>query len=402
MSFNCLTRTHLNKIKLVTINYRSFFKKKIHLLKRFNYHLKLFFFKVKTKVDFFFLDNLKFGPVLNLQVNYTVLKKKIKKNIILKAPNRFKVAREKFQQKTFLFCSSFFFSTAVYPCSYLFTFFLLLLYKVNYYLEYFKFFSFFLHSYSNLIPTGFFTTVTFLYRYKYITMYYSSSNVNLKKLFLNFKINFLTSQLASFKSKIKKLFKNNFFLKKTSLGLNLKFKKKLIKYFKKKKLKNYNKNNIFLKPNLLVSFMHRHKKFFFSTQHKVHLRFYFMLQKKLYLLYRYKSIACLNHFFFLSSWFFSMFTSLKSTFFLLNLHFDFYFLVFFLNNYIYILLSKYSFWYYSHVAKSKFLFKKANFLFLKSTVNNQILLLDHSFLLFKKHLKKTFLSSIYKLYFKLY
>lgn len=400
MSSNCLTNTHLTKIKLVTINYKSFFKKKILLLKNFNYRLKLFFLKIKTKVkvDFFFLNTLKFSPIFNLYVNYTILKKKIKKNIILKAPNRFKVAREKFQQKIFSFCSSFFFSNIRYPF-YTPTFFLILLYKVNYYLEYFKFFSFFLHTYGNLIPTGFFTTITFIYRHKYTTLYYSSSSINLKKLLLNFKINFLISQVVSFKTKIKKFFKNNFFLKKSSLGLNSKFKKKLIKYFKKKKLKNYNKNNFFSKQSILISFMNRHKKFFFSTQYKLYLHFYFMLQKKLYFLYRYKCTHCLNYFLFLHFWFSSIFKNIKNTFYLLNFHFDFYYLSFFLNNYIYILLSKYSFWYYSHTIKLKFFFKKTSFTFSKNITDSQLFLLDSSFLTFKKDLKKVFLLSIYSLYF---
>ena len=323
-----MTSRCISKIKLVTISYRSFFKKKIHVLKIFNYNLKFFFLKIKKKKSFFFLANLDFSSLFNLHLNYTISKKKIKKNIILKAPNRFKTAREKFQQKIFFFCSSFFFLKITYP-SYIPFFFLMLLSKINYFLEYFKFFSFFLYTYSNLLPVGFFTTINFIYRYKYSTLYYNSSYIKLKKLFFNFKINNLMNQLTFFKKKIKKLFKNNFFLKKVNLIFPLKLKKKLIKYYKRKKLNSFNKKSFILKSHSLVSFFSKYKKSFFSTQHKLYTHFYTVLQKKLYFMYRYKNSYYINFFQSIGLWFSSIFKVITNTFHLLNVSFDSYYLFFF-------------------------------------------------------------------------
>ena len=209
----------LKKTKLVTINYKSFFKIKIH---------SLFLFVLKLKLHFLKLNN-ELNGVFNLTLNYSFIKKIINKNIILKAPNRFKVAREKFQQKKYSFHTSFHFLDYFFISNNIFdSFFLInvLFIKFNYLIEYLKIFSFFIYYYIYILPSGLYSTLNFSYRYKYIQLYFTHSDKIIKKLFTNFNINKISKQLFFLKNKIKSEH-SNFFLS---------LKKKTIFFYKNKKI----------------------------------------------------------------------------------------------------------------------------------------------------------------------
>jgi hypothetical protein len=206
---------YLQKLTLVDISYKSFFKKKIIKNISILIKLKFFFLLKKNNYFYFILENFynkKFFISINLK--YLILKKNIKKNIILKSPSRFKVAREKFQQIEYNLFSTFFFLNFFSFFNFFifqnldFSFFFLNFFflKLNYFLEYFKFFNFFI-SFFFLFSSDILISINFFYKFKYCQLYFYSSLNLLNKLFFNFKIsrllfdiNFLKLSFLNLKS----------------------------------------------------------------------------------------------------------------------------------------------------------------------------------------------------------